>query len=497
MNKRLTRNTSQWNPIVFFGVSLFFFMAYFFLNRNTAFLNDDYTYRLVFEYWRVAENPVKVSSFNDIYTSMVNHYLQWGGRIPVHAMIQFLVWRVDKQVFNIINALMVVLLGWLGYFHANYGRKHNRWLFVYIFIALWFFMPQPELTMLNLNNSVNNMWVCIYVLLFLVPYRMILTRETPLKHSLWLSVASIPVGFFAGWSNEPGGAAAGSLAVAVIVYLLYNKKKPPLWAYFGVLSMAVGWAVMVFAPGYRVKARDYYSVESVARHFAENFAAIQKNLFLTTFRSLWPVFAIAVISITALYWLRKRKYANTRLKSKAVRERLLKEWTVFPEGFYVFGAFVSVLVYIVAPEFVPRYLFPAAMFLVIATGVVFTKATQEVDTKNRWYTIVSTVLAIVLFVSVNASVIYEYRVVSTTYRLTSAIEKDIEEQVARGEKNVVIKGEYRFLSKGRYNIYKYYFVGTEIYWGGKNPEGEINRLIAANFGADTYINEADMAFFRK
>lgn len=496
MSKKNEKMIDQNNILWFVVISLGFAIVYYFLNTKTAYLNDDYTYRLVFEYWRVSYNPMKVSSLNDIYISMKNHYFLWGGRIPVHTAVQLLLWLVDDKIFNIINSLIAVFFGLLLYIHVNFGRKRSILLYSLIFTMLWFFMPQPELTLLNLTNSVNNMWTCVFVLIFLIPYRVLLVRGTPFKHKAFLAVLMVPCGFFAGWSSEPAGAAAGAMAVLVTAWLMKGKIKPPIWVYSGIAALAAGWVIMSFAPGYRNKAEKYYGVENVLKNAVQNFGNIQSNLIRVTSKALWPMLLIIIITLMMLYIIRKKQYENARMKPSVVRKKIFAGFNLIPEMLYVFCAFVSVAIYAISPEFVPRYLFPATAFLIIAAGIVVSRILQEADVKGKTGHIVMSALMCLCFISVTVDAVYEYSIVSYNFGLTSTIEKDIKSQVDRGKKDVVIKGEYRFLSTGRYNIYKYDFIDLEVLWGGVESGYEINRLLAANFGADTYVNKAEMSFVK-
>lgn len=499
MGKKIESKNKHTDVLGFIGVSVFFFIIYLLLNIKSGYINDDYTYRLVFEYWRVSDNPVKVSSLHDIYVSMVNHYLLWGGRVPVHTTIQLLLWLVDKNVFNIINSLMAILLGNLVYFHANFGKKNSLFLYVISLTMIWFFMPQPELTMLDLTNSVNNMWVCVYILIFLIPYRILLKNEIPSKHRIGSAALMVPLGFLAGWSNEPGGAAAGAMAVLVVACLIKNKKKPPLWAYTGIVSLATGWIIMTFAPGYRVKAEKYYGIPSVFKNAVEHFGSIQKTLFSAAFKTLWPMLLLILVSTAVLYGVRGKQFTKSNRRKQVVSKKTVLDFVCLPETLYVFCAFVSVFIYVIAPDFQPRYLFPAAIFLIIAAGIMISRVLHETDLKEKSRRVVAAVLICACVVLVAADAIYEYNIVSYNYELTSALEKDIETQIEQGQKKVVIKGNYHFLSAGRYSLYKnmYKFgIDPEMIWGGFNPEDEMNRLFAAYFGAETYVNEANMDYVR-
>lgn len=479
-------------------VSAGFFVLYWLFNTKTGYINDDYTYRLVFEGWRVAADPVKVSSFSDIAVSMKNHYLLWGGRVPVHTAIQLLLWLAGDRVFNVINALMAVLLGWLVWFHAGFGRKRGVLLFGLINALLWFCLPQPELTLLNLTNSVNNMWTCIFVLLFLVPYRFLFAGGSAgRKHGVPAAAAMVPFGFLAGWSSEPAGAAAGAFAVVMSVLLLRSGKKLPAWAYAGILSMAAGWAVMSFAPGYRYKAANYYGVESVLKNIFGSFGAIQKNLWSVSLKNLWPLLVLLALAAVAYRFVLKKKTAALSKKgARRAREAAPPE-PLREEACFVFGAFVSVAVYVVSPEFVPRYLFPAAVFLLIASGSLLTRALPHGEIKHRARLAAGAAVLLVCLGAVSADALREYAVVSYNAGLSSALENDIRSQVHSGKADVVVRGDYRFLSTARMTIYRYDFVGMDVIWGSPDSNGEINRLLAANYGAKSYTNLAQMSFVKE
>jgi hypothetical protein len=304
----------------------------------------------------------------------------------------------------------------------------------------------------------------------------------------------VPLGFLAGWSNEPGGAASGMMALLIILYFIKNRKKLPAWAYSGFAALAAGWAIMAFAPGYRIKADKYYGVSNVLKNALDNFGKIESNLLEVTFKSLWPMLLMISISLFVLFRLRKLQYANSHTKPSVVRKKTFENSSYIPEAFYVICAAASVVIYVVAPEFNQRYLFPAAVFLIISAGIIIARIFEDIDIKEKSVRIVIAAVMCVCFVSLTFDAVYEYNISSYNYRLAASIENDIKSQVEQGKKEVVIKGEYRFLSRGRYTIYKYDFITLDVVWGGLDSGYEINRMFAANFGADTYINKANMVF---
>jgi len=251
---------------------------------------------------------------------------------------------------------------------------------------------------------------------------------------------------------------------------------------------------MAFAPGYRVKADKYYGVESVMKNFIENFGNIEGNLIQVSFKSLWSLLFIITVALIILYRLRKLTFAKSRLKPAVIRKKIMDDSFYIPELLYFFCAFASIAIYIIAPEFWPRYLFPATTFLLISAGIILSRVLDEKVAKDKIRKSVLTVLIAACFVSVAVSAAYEYNVAGYNGRLNTALENDIKTQIAQGNGDVVIKGEFTFLSTGRYNIYKYDFINLDVIWGSPNSEDEINRMLAACYGADTYVNEAAMSF---
>jgi hypothetical protein len=136
------------------------------------------------------------------------------------------------------------------------------------------------------------------------------------------------------------------------------------------------------------------------------------------------------------------------------------------------------------------------VFLIISAGIAITRILEGADIKEKKMQIYMIVLMCICFISVTADAVYEYNIASYNYATGTAIENNIKSQVAQGKKDIVIKGEYHFLSRGRYTIFKYDFINLNVIWGGLDPQDEINRMLAANFGANTYINEANMDFIK-
>ncbi len=125
MHLSKTRTLYVNKNIVLFGV---FFLFFYYLNVLTPIcFGDDYVYSFIWqghsEFEPLSENAVRVSSFRDIFISQWSHYLTWSGRVVSHVIVQFFLW-VGKDIFNIFNALISILLIIEMYWCANKNVKY-------------------------------------------------------------------------------------------------------------------------------------------------------------------------------------------------------------------------------------------------------------------------------------------------------------------------------------------------------------------------------------
>ena len=143
-------------------ISVFIFLYVF--NRNTALITDDYAYQFVFENRVPTSSTRYLSSVLDLFVSMANHWRLWGGRVVVHFLLQFS-FLIGIRLFDIVNSLMFVLLGYLVYKHINDSKKINVPLLIIVYAILFLFIPQPGATIFWKSGSANYLWSAVIMLL--------------------------------------------------------------------------------------------------------------------------------------------------------------------------------------------------------------------------------------------------------------------------------------------------------------------------------------------
>ena len=84
-------------------------LVFFFSNR-LVYITDDFHFKFVFQYFDPLGNEKRVTGISDIVESMKNYYQISGGRVLAHSLV-YLFLLIDKNVFNIINAVVFITLG--------------------------------------------------------------------------------------------------------------------------------------------------------------------------------------------------------------------------------------------------------------------------------------------------------------------------------------------------------------------------------------------------
>lgn len=330
----------SYTQLMRYGVVAFVLLAwgvlFYLLNKNTYFVSDDFRYHFIYEEFMPSEGIERVDSLGDIIYSMFNHYFLWGGRIVAHSLAQlFLMW--GKPAFNVINTIAFGLLGLLIYLHAVPRKKLNLIVVLAIPVAIWTFTPQFGMTMLWLSGSANYLYTTLFILSFLLPYRLYRGANYSLKTLIFLKcIGMFLLGIIAGWTNENTGGAMIALAIMFVLYWIVKKYKIPYWSISGILGSFIGFALLLFAPG------NFLRGDTGAQESLSDFVSIIREFTLEL--------SIILIGVALIYGV------VTKIKET--------ENYVIP-SFYVIAAFLSISVMVLSPERPSRTLFGAIIFLII------------------------------------------------------------------------------------------------------------------------------------
>lgn len=240
---------------------LLIFMAVFFVrNLLMPMASDDIPYAFI---WDGADRGnlldgvgerQRITSFADIVTSQYSHYMTWGGRILGIGLTQLFAWE-GKHLFNILNPLVFTALALL-IFQIATGlklREMNRTYMLWTLIAFWLLLPDSFQTTVWMCGSCVFLWMAVIELLFLLPFALKYWHpkfwQRPPRWSTPLMAFG---GLCAGWSVETGAAATAFIAFFALFHFWRQRQLAP-WMAIGFVSLCIGMAMLVLAPGEMVR----------------------------------------------------------------------------------------------------------------------------------------------------------------------------------------------------------------------------------------------------
>lgn len=194
----------------------------------------------------------------DVLEGQVWHYLNWGGRSITHGILQ-LTLMTGEFCADILNVLMTFLL---AYMICVIAKQKNVKFFLLSLSLLITLNANTKMSMFWQSGLVNYVYSSVWILLFLWPYLNAADKpekqageEYGEKYRVWLAIGMIPLGLMTGWSNENMGPTCFVIAVLVILYDKFiRRKNSPLWMYVGGATSLAGSIMVVVAPGNFVRS---------------------------------------------------------------------------------------------------------------------------------------------------------------------------------------------------------------------------------------------------
>lgn len=264
-----------------YGLLLFVFAVMLVLNHFTPYLADDFTFSYSF-----ADRDVLSSPFI-LLRSLYYHYMEWSGRVVVKFFAQLFT-IPPKWVFDVCNAAMFALLGWVLCRLGNVQQKQSALSLGFAFLSLWLVSPVFGQTNLWMCGSCNNLWSTAGCMAFLLPWRTLFAK-TPAHYNAPLLFIG---GVFAGWLYENTSAGMLAAMALCLVWQLLRKRPLPRWALAAFAGSCIGYLLLILAPGNSVRTDDSAGV--ITASVWVYVLRIQKAV-LILFRHGWPLLLAFVV----------------------------------------------------------------------------------------------------------------------------------------------------------------------------------------------------------
>ena len=328
----------------------------FYVNHLVPFMMDDdwYSTKLFCE--------DKIQNLTDIIEAQKWHYMNWGGRVVAHSILQ-VVLLAGEVVADILNTLFLVLTGALINKLASLaaGKKGNIWENV-LSISLiegvvlgasanW------KMSMFWQAGACNYLYMTVFILLFLTPYvkELLGVSDGKTEKKVACAILMIPLGIASGCSNENMGPVCFLFALATVFFSLKRKKTVAAWMLIGTSSSLLGAVACILAPGNMVRAKEVKSA---------GFGVIWKT-YLALFYESRAIFEYLIIAIAvcAVAYVLYRFSCNLKVDVTLV--------FILSSALLAWGAMI------LSPHYPDRATYGTMIFLVLASTIMLKRALER------------------------------------------------------------------------------------------------------------------------
>ena len=416
--------------LTFMFIIIFVFM--YMLNSKTQLVSDDFVYQFVFQGRYPSDATRLISNPLDIFISMANHWIEWGGRVSVHFLLQFS-FMLGITFFNVFNSLMFILLGILIYKHICDDKKINIILYLIIYFSLFLFFPQPKFTLMWKSGAANYLWSSVLILIMSLIYKKHYGDENKINDNIFIIILLFLYGLIVGCANENSGCALIVLEILFIVSYKFKYRKIPRWAYSGLIGTIISFILLLISPG------NYKRAEIMYPNVSYKFSNIFEYIIKITRLSYDYLFIIIVISLITFLIIFKKQNSIYKYFEK-----------YFLQICYFAFVLISIYSLVLSPAYPERSWTFAFVFLVIFAGtniveILKLKQFNEVTNKVLIFTL------IILSFNFISTYQEEYITIRNTYNDVNMQIAEIYEQKEDGITDIVIDSIPT--AEGEYNAY--------------------------------------------
>ena len=214
---------------LYWGYLIIVGFIFYIINSYTPLYNDDWHYRFIYG------TTIPIDNIYDLCKSQYIHYFNVNGRLIPHIIIQFFDGITGKEIFNIANSVIFILLTLLTIKTIN-----NKYIYkttTSFILLILFILPGFKKALLWLSGACNYLWVATILLSF----NLLIQQKITLKI---LYPLLFIYGIICGWTHE-------GLVIGLAIGYLYFYKKEKLCVSQKLLLYGfwIGSLFLVFSPG--------------------------------------------------------------------------------------------------------------------------------------------------------------------------------------------------------------------------------------------------------
>ncbi len=335
---------------------LFIFLFFVcFLTINSRVFSDDDLY-----YCCNIDTKLPIQNIQEIILFQKKHYLEWGGRLPAHTLLQFL-FLIDKPLSSIILTFTFFLLSSLITIYALESQFDIKYMLL-TSALLVFLNPAFDETLLWMTGAANYLCMSVIYMFGIYPFVMYLKKNNYKVYSISFSII---ISFLSGWTNEN----IGITLIFIMMFCIYDyyktNKKISAWMLANIISLIVGFLFLIFAPGNFVRADN--TVAGLMKIFYRLHGQI--NAFGNW---LLPLLILLILLCFISY----------KLKIKITKINYM----------FIFAGIFSILVMFASPTYPSRATFGSLVLLLVPCISIISKIASKDETNNRFINLIILIL---------------------------------------------------------------------------------------------------------
>lgn len=278
---------------------LIFYICIFLIGKSTMLSPDEYNYS------HITWTDQKILGVKDIIKSQALLYEKWTGRIPVHTLIQTILY-IGTWIYYIINPIIfitfVILIGKIVSNKTNYFK-----ISLTLFLIL-FFVKSSAQKFIWLSGSINYLWTSTIMLGVMYYFYNILMKDNKITNK------EIPmffaISFFAGWSQENVAFVLGTFIIMIclinIKKFLKYEKRDKIIIIASIILFGIGAMALIFAPGNFIRAN------TMQRDIKSSLLNIINNV-----KEMKEIIIIYIISALSILMIKSdKKEKKTMIKTQ-------------------------------------------------------------------------------------------------------------------------------------------------------------------------------------
>ena len=375
-------------------------------------------------FYIIYKQPIMIS--DDFYyyqlglslNAHIQQYLNWGGRFISDYIASFLIHFQSPMFQSILITLALVMMIFLISLLPSVwnNQKYNPLNFIFILSLYWITAPVLGQQVFWVTGTSNY----LFLNLILVAYLYFLSKYIKQsKNFIFLLLFS----FMAGLSHETIAPVVCCISFVAAIYFSIKQKNHRLWySFFAVL---LGTIILIASPGNfgRINNEDEWTNWRNATIDAK-LSRYFTILFPKAMKTLLPLWLVSVLFILF----------NLLMKNKK---------NILLSVLFLFSGLSSILVMIFTPQLPDRALSAAAIFILVATSLMFYDILQPENKK------IHNIAYFVCFI-VSAVFLYSYYLIFNASNILSQQDEvrqiTIQKNIEKGYKTFTIPNFYRPMS---------------------------------------------------